>query len=208
MWLVSSARQLLQVPYSASCRKQRAQHTKRSATRSFCKLPTFSITSFSEQLRHTCGIFALVEARLEDGIVLEVSKAEQLQGAELSVGTQAGLQPEVADGSSLRLALPHGGVRPAATPSSPSVQPPALPQPRPAASPSEPSAAPPSAAPSSTVSLASFSLSGAKVAIFFQIRFIFSPKLYANGCHALQSASLARPPIASGRSTPHYDTFQ
>jgi len=46
------------------------------------------------------GILAFVEAGLEDGLVLEVAEAEQLQGAELAVVAQAELSDKTAIPSS------------------------------------------------------------------------------------------------------------
>ena len=50
-------------------------------------------------------IRALIEARLKDRIVLEISETEQLQSTELMVVAQAELQAEVAVGTSHRLTL-------------------------------------------------------------------------------------------------------
>jgi len=52
------------------------------------------------QLCDILGILAFVEAGLEDGLVLEVAEAEQLQGAELAVVAQAELSDKTAIPSS------------------------------------------------------------------------------------------------------------
>ena len=52
-----------------------------------------------EQFGNRLHVLALVEAGIEGWRVLEVTKAEQLQGAELAVCAQAYLKAEVSDGS-------------------------------------------------------------------------------------------------------------
>ena len=54
------------------------------------------------RLYKTCdnsGILAFIETRLEDGVVLKVHKAEELQGAELMVFAEAEFQAIVTNGS-------------------------------------------------------------------------------------------------------------
>ena len=60
------------------------------------------------QLNKLCDrlyILALIEARLEDWLVLKVAEAEQLKATELMIVAQAELQAEVAVGPSHRLAF-------------------------------------------------------------------------------------------------------
>lgn len=58
-----------------------------------------------QYLSNSFCVFALVETGLEDRIVLEIHKAEELQGAELTVFAEADFQSVVAYAASMRLAL-------------------------------------------------------------------------------------------------------